>query len=39
MNRPFLYPGWDWVWGKIENRIAAMGEMGTKVPVQMEKEM
>jgi hypothetical protein len=39
INRPFLYPGWDWAWGKIENRIAVMGETGTKVPVQKEKEM
>lgn len=30
--RPFLYPGWDWAWKKIERSIAAMGETGTKIP-------
>jgi NAD+ synthase (glutamine-hydrolysing) len=34
--RPFLYPGWDWAWKKIEKSITAMGERGTKVPVQVE---
>lgn len=30
--RPFLYPGWDWAWRKIEKSITNMGEKGTKVP-------
>jgi NAD+ synthase (glutamine-hydrolysing) len=36
--RPFLYPGWDWAWKKIERRIAAMGEAGTKVPTEGKKD-
>ncbi len=30
--RPFLYPGFEHAYKKIEKRIAAMGVMGTKVP-------
>lgn len=38
--RPFLYPGWNWAYKKIEKAIAAMGERGTKIPdqVQTDKE-
>ena len=30
--RPFLYPGWNWAYKKIEDAIARMGERGKKVP-------
>ena len=34
--RPFLYPGWDWAYKKIEKAISAMGERGTKIPEKVE---
>jgi len=30
--RPFLYPGWNWAYKKIEATIAKMGERGTTIP-------
>jgi NAD+ synthase (glutamine-hydrolysing) len=35
--RPFLYPGWQWAWDKIEKKIAAMGDRGTAVPEPLEE--
>ncbi|RDW87313.1 glutamine-dependent NAD(+) synthetase-like protein [Coleophoma crateriformis] len=37
--RPFLYPGWDWAWRKIEKSISNMGEKGTKVPGAAEEDV
>ncbi|KUJ17506.1 glutamine-dependent NAD(+) synthetase-like protein [Mollisia scopiformis] len=36
--RPFLYPGWDWAWKKVEGRLAAMGERATQIPQHAEDE-